>query len=141
MSIPNTCQSVDSRMRLERWWPMKPLTPRMRIFFMVLYALYGGLPDCGFAGFHATPDFTEHDHQHEGHIADHALAGQSPGDQDGGKRDGDQAAGANARTLVYARRHRQAAQFRMAMDVAALQQRHGTQQDHVRRVDDLRGQG
>src|SRR5689334_412207 len=34
MSMPYTSQSVVSRMRLDRWWPMKPLTPRMRTFFM-----------------------------------------------------------------------------------------------------------
>ena len=34
MSMPKTSQSVVSRMRLDRWWPMKPLTPRIRTFFM-----------------------------------------------------------------------------------------------------------
>jgi len=28
-------QSVADRMRLDRWWPIKPLTPRMRILFML----------------------------------------------------------------------------------------------------------
>src|SRR5258706_875667 len=35
MSIPYTSQSVAARMRLDRWWPMKPLTPRIRIRFMM----------------------------------------------------------------------------------------------------------
>src|SRR5258705_2920096 len=34
MSMPYTSQSVAARMRLDRWWPMKPLTPRMRIRFI-----------------------------------------------------------------------------------------------------------
>src|SRR6267378_3609160 len=34
MSMPNTSQSVVARMRLDRWWPMKPLTPRMRMRFI-----------------------------------------------------------------------------------------------------------
>src|SRR5215217_5033307 len=34
MSMPYTSQSVVSMMRLDKWWPMKPLTPRMQIFFM-----------------------------------------------------------------------------------------------------------
>src|SRR5271154_7309377 len=29
------CQSVRLRMYLLRWWPMKPLTPRMRTFFKI----------------------------------------------------------------------------------------------------------
>src|SRR5258706_10009133 len=34
MSMPNTSQPVSARTRFERWWPMKPLTPRMQSFFM-----------------------------------------------------------------------------------------------------------
>src|SRR5512134_727759 len=36
MSMPNTSQPVSARMRWDRWWPMKPLTPRMQSFFTVL---------------------------------------------------------------------------------------------------------
>src|SRR4051812_41278362 len=34
MSMPYTSQSVSARMRFERWWPMKPFTPRIRIRFI-----------------------------------------------------------------------------------------------------------
>src|SRR5579862_9042573 len=36
MSMPNTLQSVSLRMRAERWWPMKPLTPRIRTLVAML---------------------------------------------------------------------------------------------------------
>src|SRR5260364_221320 len=39
MSMPNTSQSAVSRMRLERLWPIKPFTPRIRIFFTPVLSL------------------------------------------------------------------------------------------------------
>src|SRR5712664_2041761 len=49
MSMPYTSQSVVARMRLDRWWPMKPLTPRIRIRFM---------EGSGFFYFEEAQDFT-----------------------------------------------------------------------------------
>ena len=34
MSIPYTSQSVVARMRLDKWWPIKPFTPRIKTFFI-----------------------------------------------------------------------------------------------------------
>src|SRR4051812_47014387 len=36
MSMPYTSQSVAPRMRLERWWPMKPLTPIIRMRLVIV---------------------------------------------------------------------------------------------------------
>src|SRR5450830_667575 len=36
MSMPYTSQSVVSRMRLERWCPIKPFTPSINTFFIFI---------------------------------------------------------------------------------------------------------
>src|SRR5574340_170305 len=36
MSMPYTSQSVVARMRLDRWWPMKPFTPSISTFFIAI---------------------------------------------------------------------------------------------------------
>src|SRR5260363_387289 len=39
MSMPNTSQSAVSMMRFKRLWPIKPFTPRIRIFFTPVLSL------------------------------------------------------------------------------------------------------
>src|SRR3990167_7258065 len=36
ISMPYTSQSVVARMRLDKWWPMKPFTPRINTFFIAI---------------------------------------------------------------------------------------------------------
>src|SRR5947199_2193612 len=36
MSMPNTRQSVSLRMRADRWWPIKPFTPRISTLVVML---------------------------------------------------------------------------------------------------------
>jgi len=43
MSMPYTSQSVSARIFWERWWPMKPFTPRMQMrLVMVSFFWRGG---------------------------------------------------------------------------------------------------